>query len=166
MLDILHAVESVLPELLPEKNAWHSLYIDYHLPFVERLWRDWFEYRIYLHRIHPCAPGKALVHAHPWPSAIRVLKGSYEMGVGYGPGLQAPPIATRLILGPDSEYEMVDPDGWHYVRPLGTPSYSLMVTGKPWDRPSPKSEGPLGPLSKRKRNHLFEAFGWNYRQYR
>jgi len=165
MLSVLRAVVSVLPELIPERDSWNGLYIDYHPPIVERLWRDWHEYRIYLHRIHPCAPGEALMHPHPWPSAIRVHEGTYEMGIGYGPGLQAPPIAARLILGPESEYEMVDPDGWHYVRPLHTHSYSLMVTGKPWDRPSPKSEGPLRPLSKKERNRLFDAFSWKYRQY-
>ena len=86
MLDVLAAVEQALPQLLQDENAWHSLYIDYQLPTVERLWRPWHEYRISLHRIHPCAPGEALFHPHPWPSAMHVLAGAYEMAVGYGQG--------------------------------------------------------------------------------
>ncbi len=89
---------------------------------------------------------------------MRVLAGNYEMGIGYGLGLQAPPIAARLILGAGSEYEMTDPDSWHYVRPLEEPTLSLMVAGQPWNRESPKSEKPLGPLFPRKVDELFEFF--------
>lgn len=142
MLDILYAVEKELPVLLQDENAWKSLYVDYHPPTVERLWLPWSEYRINLHRIHPCERDEALFHPHPWPSAMRVLSGEYEMAVGYGQGETQPPIAALMIASGDFRYEMTEPDAWHYVRPLREPTMSLMVTGKPWDRPSPKSDKP------------------------
>lgn len=138
MLDALARVEADLGFLIrgPEEQAkWQSLDIDYHAPRVERLWRDWEGFRVYLHWIHPCEPGEALLHPHPWPSAMKVLGGRYEMGVGYGPGETEPPLAALLELAEGSTYQMIDPDQWHYVRPLDGPALSLMVTGKPWNRP-------------------------------
>ena len=144
MLDTLLAAEAALPTLLTEPG-WQGVHIDYHPPHVDRVWRAWDTWRIYLHHIHPCAPGEALFHPHPWPSAMRVLDGRYEMALGYG--ATKPPIAARVIAGPDTAYEMVDPDAWHYVRPLDGPALSIMVTGRPWDRPSPKSDHALRPMA-------------------
>ena len=72
MLDVLTQVERALPALLQDESVWQSLYVDYHPPMVERLWTRWGEYRVFLHRIHPCERGQALFHPHPWPSAMRV----------------------------------------------------------------------------------------------
>src|SRR5262249_49786382 len=38
MLDILSQLEQALPEMLLDESIWRSLYVDYHPPFVERLW--------------------------------------------------------------------------------------------------------------------------------
>lgn len=157
MLDVLHRVESQLPQMLDDRSGWNSLFVDYHPPAVERLWRQWLDFRIYLHRIHPCNPGEALFHPHPWPSAMRVLNGTYEMAVGWGKGKKEPLIAARMILVPGCEYEMTDPDGWHSVRPLKEPSFSLMVTGHPWDSTSSEKKKPLGKLSLKK-EELFKFF--------
>src|SRR5581483_10131554 len=78
LIDQLKVIERQLPKLF-KGNHWHSLYVDYEPPTVERLWTDVGNCRLYLHRIHPCE--KALYHAHPWPSAIKVLSGVYEMAV-------------------------------------------------------------------------------------
>ncbi len=155
MLNVLTRVEGILPLLMQERVAWRSVFVDYEHPFVERLWREWGEYRVYLHRIHPCAAGEALFHPHPWPSAMKVLSGSYQMAVGYGSGVPAPPVVATLMLCAGSRYEMVHPDGWHSVRPLEVPSLSLMVTGTPWRRWSPKSEGRLRALTTAEERMLF-----------
>src|SRR5262245_32103375 len=97
MLDVLEAFEKELPRLLADEGAWQSLYVDSHPPVVERLWRPWRAGRAYLHRIHPCGPGEALFHPHPWPSAMRVLEGEYEMAIGYGSGVVPPPVAALLV---------------------------------------------------------------------
>jgi hypothetical protein len=158
MLDVLERVEAALPELLKEGDAWAGLFIDYHPPTVERMWRQWSDYRVSLHRIHPCEAREALFHPHPWPSAMRVLAGEYEMAVGYGKGDETPPVAARLIASGELRYEMTDPDAWHYVRPIGGPSWSVMVTGRPWDRPAPRADKPLRPLTPIQREELLAFF--------
>lgn len=136
MLGRLHEVEERLSSLLDAgPSAWESLDIDYEPPRVERLWLQLGDLRVNLHRIHPCET--ALYHPHPWPSAIRILSGTYEMGIGYltpVDKINHRPVneAARVVLVEDAEYEMIEAYGWHYVRPLGQPSLSLMVTGKPW----------------------------------
>ncbi len=160
MLTILDSVEAALPGLLTDMDGWQTLDVDYEPPRVERLWRPIDDsIRVYLHRIHPCET--ALFHPHPWPSAVRVLSGSYEMDIGYGPGQQMPPLAARTILTAGSRYEMVDPDSWHSVRPLGGPSLSIMVTGKPWSRWSPKPHGVLHGLPNSTTQELIATF-WKH----
>lgn len=146
MLDVLARLEMELPALLVDGSAWQSLDIDYHPPRVERLWRSWESYRVSLHRIHPCDPEDALFHPHPWPSAMRVLDGIYEMAIGYGSGSSPPPIAARLVSAGDLRYEMTDIDAWHYVRAIDRPAMTIMVTGTPWHRDVAGAE-PVAPLS-------------------
>ena len=68
------------------------------------------------------------------------------------------PIAARIILVAGSEYEMTEPNGAHYVRPLNGPSTSLMISGKPWGGNSPKSNKPLSALPLHKQKELFDFF--------
>lgn len=145
MLEALAAAERRLPDLLLRADAeWESLDVDYEPPRVERLWRFLEDgCRLYLHRIHPCE--RALFHPHPWPSAIKVLSGTYEMGLGSSSTAEDPTEAATLMLTAGSSYEMIEPNGWHYVRPIGGPSLSLMITGAPW---APKHPGLKGPKEK------------------
>lgn len=152
MLKVLRNAENLLRDadcmLLYKPGAWESLDVDHEPPRVERLWRQCGVYRIMLHRIHPCE--RALFHPHPWPSAVKVLSGAYEMAVGYGAGSDNPPIAATTVLTAGSSYEMIDPNAWHLVRPLGAPSLSLMVVGLSWMEHHPGEKRPsteLKPLS-------------------
>ncbi len=134
MLPILEEVESKLVDLVSTSEL-HTMYIDYHKPYVSRVWFPYGSYRVYLHRIEPCQEStEALFHPHPWKSIIRILEGSYEMGIGHSKTDMIPTVDCTLILPPQSIYEMVDRDGWHYVRPLYEPVYSLMITGELNDR--------------------------------
>lgn len=170
MLSILSDVEKDLPQLVHRPEIWESLDIDYHPPRVERLWTPWREYRIYLHKIHPCEPADALFHPHPWPSAMRVCSGTYEMTVGYGKGQELPPVACRMIvrvgMAPEASmafwYEMTDPDAWHAVRPINAPCYTVMVTGKPWGREAPKADHPLKPLSSEQKDAMIKWYSRFY----
>ncbi len=133
-------------------NHWISKDIIYDRPRVERLYCDTPKgYRINLHVIHPCPGGQVLLHPHPWPSAVHVLPpkqgGAYEMGSGFS-ATNEPPARRKLIRQISTGelwYEMMDPDQWHYVRPLGSISLSVMLTGKPWKRWSPKGSS-IQPL--------------------
>lgn len=157
-LSNLTEIEMILPQLLKDQSIWNSVFVDYEEPYVERLWTHYGDSRIYLHKIHPPTKSSALFHPHPWPSAMRIIQGSYRMDVGYGTGSHPPPIAATIILPAGSTYEMSDPDGWHSVEPIHEPTYTLMITGNPWKRESPKSSYKLQELSKEAREHLFEVF--------
>lgn len=163
MLKELREVEGALADLLQDEDSWKGLDVSYHPPRVERLWRPWKkEFRVYLHRVHTCKPEEALFHPHPWPSAMRVVYGGYEMFVGFGSGDKEPSKMAKIILPESSAYEMSHPDAWHSVRPLGRTAMSIMVTGKPWNRWSPGSEEPLEELSKKQRRILFDFFFVRY----
>lgn len=162
MLQIMYEVEKNLASLLSNPSNWKSVDINYHPPRVERLWMQHGEYRISLHCIHSCTTEEALLHPHPWPSAMRIIQGKYEMGVGYSTTNELPPIAAKIILCVPSEYEMTDPNGWHYVRPTGKCVYTLMITGTPWERDSPKSSEPLVPLSEERKEEIIKVFRERY----
>lgn len=159
ILQTLYNVErAFLRDFLADApEHWSTLDVDYEPPRVERLWRQVDDtVRVYLHRIHPCET--ALFHPHPWPSAVHVLSGSYEMAIGYGAGEVEPPKGATAIFEAGSRYEMVDWDCWHSVRPLGGPSLSVMVTDTPWKRWSPKAPGKLKGLPPETRSELLALF--------
>lgn len=159
MLDTLKEVETSLLNLLNE-DRWNSLLIDYEVPVVERVWTQWGQYRICLHRIHPCQ--KPYFHKHPWPSAMRIVEGKYEMSVGYGKGDQEPLHAAKIILTAGSTYEMVEPDGWHSVNPVAEPVMSVMVIGKPWRIGQPKGNLQLSTLSGEAKEEIINFFKGHY----
>lgn len=164
LLEILdNFLEADLPRMLRDPSfVWEDLLVNYEAPRVDRLWGKFKEFRVYLHRIYPCSlPYK---HIHPWPSAIRVLSGTYEMEVGTLDTLQAEvpqdavPSAT-IQLSKGSSYEMLDPKGWHSVRPLREPSLSVMLTGVPWFTENPfKGKGQGTRLHARTREEVLEEF--------
>jgi len=145
-IDKLQQLEKVkLYDLLCDVSIWKSVDINYHPPHVERLWCQLGAYRLYLHFIHPCKKEEALFHPHPWPSAIHVIEGNYEMGMGFGEGLEEPEIFSTILSQGNMYYEMPHRDGWHYVRPISVCS-SVMLTGEPWDREMPAADE-VGQLS-------------------
>jgi hypothetical protein len=159
MLDLLHEAEKDLPALLLSNEGWKSLLVDYHPPRVERVYRDWREMRLCLHLIYPCAPTEALFHPHPWPSAMRVIRGKYEMGIGYGKGETTPPIAARILASGPMEYEMTDVDAWHYVRPVDGVAMTVMLSGKPWNRSAPLvPKDALSPLTHERFAAILDAY--------
>lgn len=164
MIKDLKRVVAGLPSMLEDGAPWESLGVRYEKPAVERLWRQVGDLRVSLHRIQPCEAGEAFFHPHPWPSAMLVVSGGYETGVGYGAGVEPPPVAQTFWLPPGTCYEMVDRDAWHYVRPLGGTSLSVMVSGVPWNREMPKVPGePPQPLSESARYMMLDAFRAQFR---
>ena len=165
MLNLLHSVEQSLENLLRTQEI-HSMYIDYHPPVVSRIWFQHGEYRVYLHKIEPCGDSAdALYHPHPWQSAIRIIRGSYEMGVGHSATDEIPVTDCRLILPAGTQYEMIEEDAWHYVNPLNEPVYSLMVTGKLSSRKMPvEPKRQFRALERAEINDILDVFkgyyGW------
>ena len=162
MLHVLKAAEARLAELLQNEASWLTVDVDYHPPRVERLWQQWGEYRISLHRIHPCRPEEALFHPHPWPTAMRIVSGVYNMGVGHGPGIDPPPVDKALQMSAGSVYEMVDRDDWHYVQPVGDVALTVMVSGAPWQREMPIRPPKLNPLKEAQKREILDFFRRKY----
>lgn len=168
MLDTLLEMlrDDTVTNLIRDPNtAWQSLKVRYETPHVDRAWVQVGENRLNLHRIYPCE--KPLLHPHPWPSAVYIVKGRYEMAVGYAsPSYQRPPpVAAKMILNVGSSYEMVHPSGWHSVRPQIECSLSVMLTGKPWGDAKVKHPGKglvHEPLSPEELARLLSEFdrGW------
>lgn len=148
-----------LPGLLADPTTpWQSLDVTYEDPHVERVWIQLGEYRVLLHRIHPCE--KPLRHPHPWPSAVRILSGEYRMGVGKLGQDGDAEIAT-IVLTAFSSYEMLHSHAWHSVQPLYKPSLSVMLTGKPWPKVNGIAHPGTGqnqPLSDARKSDLLQDF--------
>jgi len=188
--DLKNIEKTVLMDLLKNPSIWNTLDVNYHQPRVERLWTQIGTSRLMLHVIHTCETDEALYHPHPWPSAMHVLSGSYEMGLGvkHTPNLkeiialqkQAPdwdkyPIdktlkfrgyddkknivvireIAKIIMDGDNYYEMLDPKGWHYVRPITSTCLSIMLIDEPWeitdDQDIPKAWGKLPTLTEKRK---------------
>ncbi len=165
MIDKLKQIEDkMLLDLLSKPNEWRTLLVDYHPPIVERCWAQLGNYRIFLHFIHKCEVKDALFHPHPWPSAMHVLHGKYEMGLGFGPGLIEPEkMCTVLSENGGLYYDMTHIDGWHYVRPVDGVCATVMLTGKPWEREEIKSDEPLKPLAEDRKLIMLQWFANFYR---
>lgn len=164
--------KSHLLDLLRSDNVWETLDIDYHPPFVKRLWIQLDEdYRLYLHEIHPCKTEEALLHPHAWQSAMHVLPigGVYEHGMGHrmpywdivsmGYGLPKDVIISTQEVHSEMYYEMIDKNAIHYVRPLNGPVYTVMLAGPVmWPENNHKADKKLESLSDSDKSRLLNIF--------
>lgn len=164
MIEHLQGFERThLLDLLRSDNVWETLDIDYHPPFVKRLWVQLDEdYRLYLHEIHPCKTEEALLHPHPWQSAMHVLPigGIYEHGMGYHQewGSQDILVCTQEVRG-EMYYEMIDKNAIHYVRPVKKPVYTVMLAGPlEWPENHHKSSKKLKELESSDKERLLKIF--------
>jgi hypothetical protein len=172
MLQVLRDAVKKLEVAGTFKNweAWQSLYIDYEKPHVERLWTPVTvgdqNYRLYLHRIHPCERHEALYHPHPWPSAMVICDGVYEMGLGYGrPNDPPPPVMGPFYLPAWSAYQMLSPLEWHYVRPLGHDCMTIMITGVPFPKTETEDKPPrpkMRELTRPEKDCIYRFFSGFY----
>jgi hypothetical protein len=80
------------------------------------------------------------------------------MGIGHGAGIEAPPVAARIIASGALEYEMTDRDAWHYVRPIDGVAFTVMLSGPPWQRNSPSAGKVLEPLAPSRVTELLEVY--------
>ncbi len=189
--DLKHIELYEIIEILKDPSNFTSKNVDYHPPIVERIWASYGFGRLYFHFIHPCESAQALYHPHPWPSSMHILEGKYEMGLGFDSGIlpscsncghtlvndeghiecqhcgeneEPEPIITqvsKLILEKDSYYEMIEPEAWHYVRPVDSITKTVMFTGKPWNYQHNFKivpEKPLEPLTNERAEEIRKWF--------
>lgn len=147
--------------MLGNPKMWETLDIDYHPPHVERVWMPWNDGRISLHVIHPCDQEDALLHPHPWESAVFVLPfgGTYEHGIGYKEPTWEPQVVCRQIVENSMYYEMLSPHGVHYVRPINMPVFTIMYSGPAkWKDNTVRVTKELKPLSEEKKLEILSIF--------
>lgn len=90
MQDMLAEVLAWLPGMLKcGPQFWKGLMIDNEYPHAEVLWRPFtgrpspdglgFDHRVSLRKLLPLpASAQPLKHSHPWPSAVKILRGSWS----------------------------------------------------------------------------------------
>lgn len=116
------------------QSGWKSLIINRRKPHTYRVFKQFGDYRICLHKFEGCDEHEAFLHPHPWPGAFCIIHGKYLMNVGYSVDLvQNPHFVYRQLQVPGSRYEIVEPQAWHAVIPVGGEVYTLMLNGKPWE---------------------------------
>lgn len=161
ILDQLEDAKRELPELLMNEEQWGDVDVHYHPPRVERLWTPYRDGRVFLHEIHPCVPDAALMHPHPWPSAMYLIDGEYEMGYARSdPDGPRPTNYERRVVRAGETYVMPDPDEWHYVAPIRDAVRSVMFIGTPYPRTTPKKHvmHGLSRIEHDRRRELFAVF--------
>lgn len=136
MLKKLEEVLHRLPSMFSKTEIWQSLVINKRKPTTYRVFTTLdCGSRVCLHRFLPCDTHEAFYHPHPWPAAFLLLRGAYQMKLGYavhGSQDLKPVDVSELLLTTGSRYEIVDPDTWHSVAPL-CETYTIMVNDAPWD---------------------------------
>ena len=159
LLNELNTIIEHLPSYL-SKKGWESLLITKHPPVIHRLSLQTNEDRaLYLHKLHYCGDKThAYMHSHPWPCAVHVVQGGYEMGVGFSKDLADSPDAlytTRVYAG--HSYEMNSADVWHYTKPIGD-TYSIMLVGRRWRKRRAQNTEPLNWLQRDQLRTFFEEW--------
>lgn len=132
----LNYVVANLPQLLftAKREDWKSLIINRRKPHTYRVFRQFGNYRVCLHKFEGCDEHESFLHPHPWPGAFCIIHGKYLMNVGYSVDLvQKPHFVYRQLQVTGSRYEIVEPKAWHSVTPLGGEVYTLMLNGVPWE---------------------------------
>lgn len=135
MLKKLDRLLGILPDLIEGGYLnWDSLIINRRKPHTYRIFTDFGDYRICLHRFDVCDDHESFYHPHPWPGAFVVLQGAYMMDVGMSIDRFGHPLnVASFCLRPNSMYEITNPLTWHKITPL-EPTYTVMINGKPWDK--------------------------------
>lgn len=145
-------------------DDFNSKKVTYRKPEVWRLWIQVGDYRVNLHKIFK-SEIQELFHPHPWIMRTDIIKGTCEVGFGFG--IKEPALSNKSIFTAGSSYEMLHPELWHYVKPTSDYVLTIMVSGKPWLSDvdySIKPEQPQGELSQEEKEELWSEFK-NYKFY-
>lgn len=164
MLNTLLQILPTLPAQLEREEIWDSIIVNLRKPHTYRVFTQFGDLRLCLHKFNVCDDHEAFSHPHPWPGAFYILKGSYKMKVGYSDNRWSPPKEVMTtIMREGSAYEIVNPMTWHSVIPLDT-TYTIMLNGLPWESHVAHSEvrttkgKDLGKMSKEDLKQHLDTF--------
>ena len=121
--------------LLRQPQRWDSLVINRRKPHTYRIFTNFKDLRVCLHRFDKCDEHEAFRHPHPWPGAFRVMQGQYEMKLWLSKDRfdNEPQEVSTVIMKAGSSYEITNPLTWHSVVPYEE-TYTIMVNDNPWDK--------------------------------
>jgi len=176
--EFLEKIEKELPNYLsPDKLVmdWKSALIDFRQPVVERLWRQWGQWRVCLDRILPCDPGEVVhQHRHRHSMAMHILAKTKPLPEGYlikatvAPLPHIPISSQDTVAGynvvrhpefPDEKIVVVASSHIsHALIPATEPVMVLMVTNQPWNAPPSKTDQLAKPLSPEKAREIGKFF--------
>lgn len=100
----------LLPNLLKDKNRWNSLIINKYESIIHRLYTqiDDIILNIYM---FTCKYDKHSTRSHSWHFAIYIIKGGYEMEVGFSKDRNViPKPIYKTIIKPGDKYEITSSD--------------------------------------------------------
>lgn len=146
MLHVIHPCETsnALYHPHPWPSAMHVLSGKYETAYAIRYNPSDKEERNYKWKKYPISPSIRLLDRTDDKGKQVVLK---EL--------------SKLVMEGDIFIEMLEPIGWHYVRPVDGPCVSLMLIGKPWDvkddQDIPKSWGDLPELSDERKQQILDT---------
>lgn len=133
MIEVLNNLIPKVIEALDVPDSWDSLVINRRQPVTYRVFRNFGDYRVCLHKFEPCESEESFAHPHPWPGAFLMLRGEYIHRIGASPDLQSQPtFFFREIVRPYSMYEIIHQQTWHTVQPTKL-TYTIMCNGAPWE---------------------------------
>jgi hypothetical protein len=176
---MINELEELLPEIqedvsktLREESfeTWGSLIINKRKPHTYRVFKNFGEHRVCLHKFKPCDPKDCFLHPHPWPGAFLMLGGEYIHRIGYTPDLEQgdPIMLYEEFVRPYTIYQITNKQTWHSVQPTIN-SYTVMLNGEPWDEPHGKTRTTKGKdldvmTNEELKNHL-SSFWTLFRNY-
>lgn len=168
MLAILEQAERELPALLLNPDDWRGTYSFIGEPVIEWLWMPYGEGKLHIQFVS-AYPANLFMkgHGHAWPLAARIIKGWCATAFGHGlPGGPPPTMGPIRIMGtpPDEDFrradarkqvlEIVDPNAWHFSRPLEGGIIQVMVSGRPWRSNPHKPDRDFRRLNQGRKNYL------------
>lgn len=176
--EFLENVEKELPDYLTPNRLvfdWKSALIDFRKPVVERLWRQWGQWRVCLDRILPCDRSEAVhQHRHRYPMAMHILAKIEPRPESYLLRATVVPLPNLDFSSQDTVagYEVVrhrkssdervvvvaSRHISHSLVPVRDPLMVLMVTNQPWDAPLSKTDRLAKPLSPEKACEIGKFF--------
>lgn len=143
-------------------NGWGSLVINRRKPHTTRLFKQFDELRVCLHRFEACTDEEAFAHPHPWPGAFLLLDGSYIQTIGYSfSTIAEPDFLFKEKVVPGSCYEIINPLTWHKIQPTQT-THTIMINGPPFEQQHSEVKTTAGKdldtLSKQETLFLLQSF--------
>jgi hypothetical protein len=161
MIDKLKQIEDkLILELLSNPKIWQSSVLDKQKPIVEKMWTQINKYIISLYFIHTCNKEEIRYKYNECPSAMHILQGSCEIGVGFK---EVENITTMHIPQGNMYFDMTADETIYFIRSTNSVSSSVMLSGEKWKEVEIEDGKELRSLEYDRQSIMLEYFSNYYR---